>query len=39
MIPKSAQAKAVGDFRPVACCNVIYKVIYEIFSNRMAPVL
>lgn len=39
MIPKSAQAKVVGDFRPVACCNVIYRVIYEILSNRMAPVL
>lgn len=38
MIPKSAQAQAVGDFCPIACCNVIYKVIFKVLSNRLDPV-
>ena len=29
----------MGDFRPIACCNVIYKCITKILSNRMLPVL
>lgn len=32
MIPKSGRAQAVGDFRPIACCNVIYKVIQGIMQ-------
>lgn len=39
MIPKSVHAQAVGDFRPIACCNVICKVISKILSNRLALVL
>lgn len=39
MIPKKAQAQNVGNFRPIACCNVIYKVISKILSNRLAAVL
>ncbi|XP_062169099.1 uncharacterized protein LOC133875111 [Alnus glutinosa] len=29
----------MGDFRPIACCNVIYKCITKILSKRMLPVL
>ena len=29
----------MGDFRPIACCNVIYKCITKILSNRMLPLL
>lgn len=39
MIPKSAQTQSVGDFRPIACCNVIYKVVSKILSSRIASVL
>lgn len=39
MIPKSDQAQTVGYFRPIVCCNVIYKVISKVLSNRMGPVL
>lgn len=39
MIPKSARAQTVGEYRPIACCNVIYKIISKILSNRLAPLL
>lgn len=39
MIPKSSRAQAVGDFRPIACCNVIYKVISKVLYNRLVLIL
>lgn len=39
MIPKSECAQTVGEFRPIACCNVIYKVISKVLANRLAPIL
>jgi hypothetical protein len=29
----------MGDFRLIACCNVVYKCITKILSNRMLPLL
>lgn len=39
MIPKHAHAQRVGEFRPIACCNVIYKVISKVLTSRLAPLL
>ncbi len=39
LVPKKPNASSMGDFRPIACCNVIYKCITKIISNRMLPVL
>ena len=39
LVAKSAHAHSVGDFRPVACCNVIYKVISKILAARLGKVL
>lgn len=39
LIPKGSHSSTVGDFRPISCCNVIYKTITKILSNRLAPVL
>ena len=39
LIPKSANACTPSEFRPIACCNVIYKVISKLISGRLALAL
>jgi len=39
LVPKASHANSVGDFRPIACCNVIYKVISKILVARLRQVL
>ena len=39
LVPKSKTASRVEDFRPIACCNVSYKVISKILAVRLAPVM
>ncbi|GKC95885.1 RNA-directed DNA polymerase, eukaryota, reverse transcriptase zinc-binding domain protein [Tanacetum coccineum] len=35
LIPKSLTPQKVSDFRPIACCDVIYKFISKILTNRI----
>lgn len=35
LIPKNSHPETVRDFRPIACCSTLYKIISKIISNRI----
>ncbi|KAL0802799.1 hypothetical protein Bca101_057975 [Brassica carinata] len=39
LIPKTSQACKLGEFRPISCCNIAYKLIAKIIANRLKPIL
>ncbi|GAA0141982.1 hypothetical protein LIER_02995 [Lithospermum erythrorhizon] len=39
LIPKTDRDPGVGDFRPIACANVVYKIITKILAKRMETLL
>ena len=39
LVPKIPNPERVGDYRPISCCNAIYKCISKILANRIKKVL
>ena len=39
LIPKKTEAVSMKYYRPISCCNMIYKVISKILANRMKKLL
>ncbi|KAH6786892.1 hypothetical protein C2S52_006444 [Perilla frutescens var. hirtella] len=39
LIPKVQHNPSIADFRPIACCNVTYKLISKIISNKLTKIV
>ncbi|KAL5569589.1 hypothetical protein UlMin_026164 [Ulmus minor] len=39
LIPKTKNPSTINHFRPIAVCNIVYKVISKILAERLKPLL
>ncbi|KAK3204757.1 hypothetical protein Dsin_018803 [Dipteronia sinensis] len=39
LVPKVPNPSKMKDFRPISCCNTLYKIIAKIIANRIKPCL
>lgn len=39
LVPKKPNATMISDFRPIFCCNSVYKVISKLLAKRLKVVL
>lgn len=35
LIPKCNELKLITEYRPISCCNVIYKIISKVLANKL----
>ena len=35
LISKCSELKSMKDFRPISCCNVVYKIISKVMANKL----
>ena len=39
LIPKKLKGETFEDFRPISCCNMMYKIIAKIIAQRLKPIM
>lgn len=39
LIPKIKDSKLVDNYRPISLCNIVYKLIFKIITNRLKSCL
>jgi hypothetical protein len=39
LIPKENSPRTIGDYRPIALCNLCYKLISKVIANRIKPII
>ncbi|XP_059635048.1 uncharacterized protein LOC132277252 [Cornus florida] len=39
LVPKVPNPSTVSDFRPISCCNLIYKCIHKLIANKLSLAL
>ena len=39
LVPKSANAALLSDFRLISCCNTLYKLLSKFLANRLQKVI
>lgn len=35
LLPKKLNASMISDFRPISCCNVVYKIVTKVLANKL----